>query len=34
MPHLLEAARAEVTEGEMVTALQAVFGSYAESPAF
>jgi methylmalonyl-CoA mutase N-terminal domain/subunit len=34
MPHLLDAARAEVTEGEMVAALQTVFGSYTESPAF
>jgi methylmalonyl-CoA mutase, N-terminal domain len=34
MPLLLEAARAEVTEGEMVTGLQAVFGSYREAPAF
>jgi methylmalonyl-CoA mutase N-terminal domain/subunit len=34
MPHLLEAARAEVTEGEMISTLQTVFGSYAESPAF
>jgi methylmalonyl-CoA mutase N-terminal domain/subunit len=34
MPHLLEAARAEVTEGEMVQTLQRVFGTYTESPAF
>jgi methylmalonyl-CoA mutase N-terminal domain/subunit len=34
MPFLLEAARADVTEGEMVRALQKVFGTYAESPAF
>jgi methylmalonyl-CoA mutase N-terminal domain/subunit len=34
MPYLLEAARAEVTEGEMVKALQSVFGSYTESPMF
>jgi methylmalonyl-CoA mutase, N-terminal domain len=34
MPHLLEAARAEVTEGEMVETLQRVFGTYTESPAF
>jgi len=34
MPYLLEAARAEVTEGEMVQALQRVFGTYTESPAF
>jgi methylmalonyl-CoA mutase N-terminal domain/subunit len=34
MPLLVEAARAEVTEGEMVTALQTVFGSYREAPVF
>jgi methylmalonyl-CoA mutase, N-terminal domain len=34
MPYLLEAARAEVTEGEMVQALQTVFGTYTETPAF
>jgi methylmalonyl-CoA mutase N-terminal domain/subunit len=34
MPFLLEAARADVTEGEIIAALQAVFGSYSESPAF
>jgi methylmalonyl-CoA mutase N-terminal domain/subunit len=34
MPHLLDAARAEVTEGEMVATLQTVFGSYTEVPAF
>jgi methylmalonyl-CoA mutase N-terminal domain/subunit len=34
MPYLLEATRAEVTEGEMVQALQKVFGTYTESPAF
>ncbi len=34
MEHLLEAARADATEGEMVQTLQAVFGSYSESPAF
>ena len=34
MPCLLEATRADVTEGEMVQALQQVFGSYTESPAF
>jgi methylmalonyl-CoA mutase N-terminal domain/subunit len=34
MPHLLDAARADVTEGEMVSALQTVFGSYTEAPAF
>ncbi len=34
MPYLLEAARVEATEGEMVQALQRVFGTYTESPAF
>jgi methylmalonyl-CoA mutase N-terminal domain/subunit len=34
MPYLLEAARAEATEGEMTAAMQAVFGSYTEAPAF
>jgi methylmalonyl-CoA mutase, N-terminal domain len=34
MPHLLEATRAEATEGEIVQALQSVFGTYTESPAF
>jgi methylmalonyl-CoA mutase, N-terminal domain len=34
MPLLLECARADATEGEMVQALQRVFGSYTETPAF
>ena len=34
MPYLLEATRARATEGEMVQALQKVFGSYTETPAF
>ncbi len=34
MPYLVEAARAEVTEGEMVAALQEVFGGYSEAPVF
>jgi methylmalonyl-CoA mutase, N-terminal domain len=34
MPLLLEATRAEATEGEIVQALQKVFGTYRESPAF
>jgi methylmalonyl-CoA mutase, N-terminal domain len=34
MPYLLEAARADATEGEMVETLQAVFGSYREAPVF
>jgi methylmalonyl-CoA mutase, N-terminal domain len=34
MPHLLDAARVHATEGEIVGALQDVFGSYAETPVF
>jgi methylmalonyl-CoA mutase N-terminal domain/subunit len=34
MPAILEAARAEATEGEMIAALQEVFGTYTESPVF
>jgi methylmalonyl-CoA mutase, N-terminal domain len=34
MPLLIEAARARATEGEIVTALQSVFGSYREAPVF
>jgi methylmalonyl-CoA mutase, N-terminal domain len=34
MPHLIEAARASATEGEIVTALQDVFGHYRETPVF
>ena len=34
MPALLDAARAHCTEGEIVEALQAVFGTYVESPVF
>ncbi|MBV9006973.1 MAG: methylmalonyl-CoA mutase family protein [Solirubrobacterales bacterium] len=34
MPFLLEAARAEATEGEMIQTLQTVFGTYTESPVF
>jgi methylmalonyl-CoA mutase N-terminal domain/subunit len=34
MPPLLDAARAHVSEGEIVEALQAVFGSYTETPVF
>jgi methylmalonyl-CoA mutase N-terminal domain/subunit len=34
MPLLIEAARAEATEGEMVETLQRVFGTYREAPAF
>jgi methylmalonyl-CoA mutase N-terminal domain/subunit len=34
MPCFLEAARARASEGEMVAALQEVFGSYTEQPVF
>jgi methylmalonyl-CoA mutase, N-terminal domain len=34
MPHLIEAARARATEGEMIAALQDVFGTYRETPIF
>ncbi len=34
MPYLVECARAEATEGEMVQALQTVFGSFTEAPVF
>ena len=34
MPPILKCARARVSEGEMVTALQQVFGSYTELPVF
>ncbi len=34
MPGLLDAARAHATEGEMVEALQEVFGTYTETPVF
>jgi methylmalonyl-CoA mutase N-terminal domain/subunit len=34
MPRFLDAAEARATEGEMVSALQDVFGSYSESPEF
>jgi methylmalonyl-CoA mutase N-terminal domain/subunit len=34
MPGLLDAARAHATEGEIIGALQDVFGSYTESPVF
>jgi len=34
MPHLLDAARVQATEGEIVLALQDVFGSYTETPVF
>jgi methylmalonyl-CoA mutase, N-terminal domain len=34
MPHIIEAARARATEGEMVAAMQEVFGTYSELPVF
>jgi methylmalonyl-CoA mutase N-terminal domain/subunit len=34
MPHIVEAARARATEGEMVAAMQEVFGTYTERPVF
>jgi len=34
MPALLDAARAHATEGEIVTSLQTVFGTYTEAPVF
>jgi methylmalonyl-CoA mutase, N-terminal domain len=34
MPHFLDAARARASEGEMVVALQEVFGRYTEQPVF
>jgi methylmalonyl-CoA mutase N-terminal domain/subunit len=34
MPLLLDAARAHCTEGEIVGALQAIFGTYTETPVF
>jgi methylmalonyl-CoA mutase N-terminal domain/subunit len=34
MPHLLECARVHASEGEIVEALQTVFGTYTETPVF
>ncbi len=34
MPPIIAAARARASEGEMITALQEVFGTYTESPVF
>jgi methylmalonyl-CoA mutase N-terminal domain/subunit len=34
MPLLLDCARAHATEGEIVQALQTVFGTYTETPVF
>jgi methylmalonyl-CoA mutase N-terminal domain/subunit len=34
MPPIVAAARARATEGEMIAALQEIFGTYTESPVF
>jgi methylmalonyl-CoA mutase N-terminal domain/subunit len=34
MPPILDAARARASEGEMIAAMQEVFGTYTESPVF
>jgi methylmalonyl-CoA mutase N-terminal domain/subunit len=34
MPPIIEAARVQATEGEMIVAMQEVFGTYTESPVF
>jgi methylmalonyl-CoA mutase N-terminal domain/subunit len=34
MPSIIEAARTQATEGEMIAAMQEVFGTYTESPVF
>jgi methylmalonyl-CoA mutase N-terminal domain/subunit len=34
MPPIVAAARARTTEGEMIAAMQEVFGTYTESPVF
>jgi methylmalonyl-CoA mutase N-terminal domain/subunit len=34
MPPIIEAARTQATEGEMISAMQEVFGTYTESPVF
>jgi methylmalonyl-CoA mutase, N-terminal domain len=34
MPAIIEAARVRATEGEMISAMQEVFGTYTESPVF
>ena len=34
MPNLIECARVHATEGEIVAALQEVFGTYTETPVF
>ena len=34
MPPIIEAARVQVSEGEMIAAMQEVFGTYTETPVF
>jgi methylmalonyl-CoA mutase N-terminal domain/subunit len=34
MPPLIHAAQAHCTEGEIITALQTIFGTYTETPVF
>ncbi len=34
MPAIIEASRVRATEGEMIAAMQEVFGTYTESPVF
>jgi methylmalonyl-CoA mutase N-terminal domain/subunit len=34
MPLLVDCARARVSEGEMVRAMQSVFGTYTETPVY
>ncbi|MGC8473284.1 MAG: methylmalonyl-CoA mutase family protein [Candidatus Dormibacteria bacterium] len=34
MPRILDSCRALATEGEIIAALQEVFGTYRESPSF
>jgi methylmalonyl-CoA mutase N-terminal domain/subunit len=34
MPQLIDCARARVSEGEMVRAMQSVFGTYTETPVY
>ena len=34
MPPIIAAARARATEGEMISAMQEIFGTYTESPVF
>ena len=34
MPLLIDCARARVSEGEMIAAMQGVFGTYRETPVY